>query len=112
METELSVADFEGKFLKEKRTLLVVFTANWCPFCLMFKPIFKSTMKDDNISYAVVDLTDFGNPLWERFKIEVVPTVLVFKDGEVIRRLDGRLGRGISKVALQDLVRDFSADLG
>jgi thiol-disulfide isomerase/thioredoxin len=65
--------DFEGTTLKEKRTLLVLFTANWCPFCLMFNPVFRSTLNEKNTPYAVVNLTDFRNPLWERFQIEVVP---------------------------------------
>ncbi|HKM75813.1 MAG TPA: thioredoxin family protein [Candidatus Bathyarchaeia archaeon] len=109
MNTDLSVADFEGTELKTNQPLAVVFTANWCPFCSMFTPIFKSTLSKNQLPYGSVDLTSYDNPLWETFDIEVVPTVVVFKNGKAAYRADGVYGRGLPKSVVDDVVRELGA---
>ena len=109
MKTDLSVADFEGSELRTDQPLAVVFTASWCPFCSMFTPIFKSTLSKKQLPYGFVDLTSYDNPLWETFEIEVVPTVVVFKNGKPTYRADGMYGRGLPKSVVDDIVRELSA---
>ena len=36
------------------------------------------------------------NPLWEAYKIDIVPTVIFFESGKALRRLDGRAGVGLT----------------
>ncbi|MGO9644960.1 MAG: thioredoxin family protein [Candidatus Bathyarchaeia archaeon] len=109
MNTNLSVADFEGTGLKTNQPLAVVFTASWCPFCSMFTPVFKSTLSKNQLPYGSVDLTSYDNPLWETFDIEVVPTVVIFKNGKVSYRADGMYGGGLPKSVVDDIVRELSA---
>lgn len=54
---------------------------------------------------AVVDLTDLENPLWETFDILVVPTVVVFNDGETALRKDGVLGRGLPADVMIEVIQ-------
>lgn len=106
MESDLKLGsvDFDGKRLKKTGTLAVLFAAEWCPFCRRFSPIFESALRAKNVSGALADLSDFQNPLWETFDIQVVPTVMVFKDGELVYRKDAVLGQGLPNDAMVEVV--------
>ncbi len=93
--------DFEGTRLRRDGLWAVAFLADWCPFCHRFRPEFERVSEG---ALAVVDLSDVESPLWDRFGVEVVPTVLVFRDGDVVLRADGRAGRGLASSDL-DRVR-------
>jgi len=101
---KLGPSDFLGKHLKKNGTLAVLFAAEWCPFCRRFSPIFNSALIEKGLPGAQADLSDLENPLWEAFDIEVVPTVMVFKNGELIYRKDGVLGRGLPDTAMNEVV--------
>jgi thioredoxin 1 len=98
---------FEGERLLRSGTWAVAFLADWCPFCRSFEPTFESLAGTGPFELAVGDVTDEENPLWERFSLEVVPTVVVFRDGLPTFRRDGTLGRGLS----ENDVRELRADL-
>jgi thioredoxin 1 len=100
----LSPSDFSGRHLNRSGTLTVLFAAEWCPFCRRFTPIFHSALAQERLTRASANLTDLDNPLWEAFDIEVVPTVMVFKDGEVVYRRDGALGQGLPDDAMKDIL--------
>lgn len=61
-------------------------------------------MDGKSISWADVDLSDMDDPLWETFDIKVVPTIIVFKEGQAVFRKDGILGRGLSQKALDETI--------
>jgi thioredoxin 1 len=101
---QLEPSDFSGQHLKKGGTLTVLFAAEWCPFCRRFRPVFDSVLAQKGVEGALADLTNFENPLWESFGIEVVPTVMVFKDGVVVYRKDGILGQGLPENAMDEVV--------
>lgn len=105
---DLTANDFEGTILKNKQSLAVVFTASWCPFCRMFLPVFESSLSEKKLPYATVDLASYDNPLWETFEIEVVPSVVIFKSGQVVYRADGKYGRGLANNVMDDVIRELS----
>ena len=80
----------------------VCFTADWCPHCRRFAPLFaEAAGTSQGMGFAIADISDDDtDPRWDRYAIEVVPTVLVFEDGAPIARLDGILGRGIDRAQL------------
>lgn len=91
----LTPDDFELQTLRRDGRYAVVFSADWCPFCRSFLPKFAALEPERRFHVARVDLTGLDNPLWERFEIEIVPSVVVFRDGEVTLRLDGIAGVGL-----------------
>jgi len=107
-ELELKSGDFEGNRLKASGTVIVLFTTTWCPFCRNFDPIFHSAPASDAYSKAFVDLSDLNNPLWETFQIQVVPTLVVFRNGDPVLRRDGILGRGLSQKDMNEVVSSTS----
>lgn len=84
------------------KSAMVLFHSSWCPFCRRFKPVFDAVTADQRGWETLeVMLEEDENPLWERFGIEIVPTVLFFRDGHVVRRVDGRPGLGLRESDLR-----------
>jgi thioredoxin 1 len=94
---------FEGDRLLRKGTWAVAFLADWCPFCRSFAPEFEALAVSQDFQIAEANLNDENNPLWERFNVEVVPTIVAFRDGRSIFRRDGHLGQGLSSADLDAL---------
>jgi thioredoxin 1 len=108
-EIKLGPSDFDGKRLKKRGTWVVLFAADWCPFCRKFSPIFNSSLAERKMASVLAGLDDYENPLWESFDIRVVPTVMVFSDGELIYRKDGALGQGLPDNAMIDVISHVPA---
>ncbi|MEM2856593.1 MAG: thioredoxin family protein [Candidatus Nitrosocaldaceae archaeon] len=86
-----------------KGNVIALFYADWCPYCSAFKPIFES-FKAKNCNLIKVKLNEDENPLWDRFNITTIPTLIYFKDGNIIARRDARSGIGLSKADLEYLI--------
>jgi len=108
-EIKLEASDFDGKRLKKSGTWVVLFAADWCPFCRRFSPIFNSSLAEKKMPSVLADLSDYENPLWETFDIQVVPTVIVFSDGEITYRKDAALGQGLPDNAMIDVLSHVPA---
>jgi thiol-disulfide isomerase/thioredoxin len=92
--TLLGAGDFQGNRLTRSGVWAVVFAADWCPFCHSFVPEFAA-LSHPGFELGRVDLTSYDDPLWEQFQIEVVPSVIVFRDGPSSYRADGELAEGL-----------------
>jgi thiol-disulfide isomerase/thioredoxin len=86
---------FAGQTLLRPGTWAIDFSADWCPYCTAFLPNFATLEEGGALEIAVADLTDLESPLWDSFEVEVVPTVILFKEGKVIFRANGRSGEGL-----------------
>ncbi len=88
--------------LKTKEKAFVLFYATWCPFSQRFLPIFQEYAKD-NPQQCISVIIDDKPDVCEKYAIEYYPTVLLFKKGEVEKRLDAIPGVGLTKKQLKDL---------
>jgi len=104
----LDAGAFRGERLDRPGTWVVAFLADWCPFCRALRTVLEEWETDGRFSMAVGDVTDDRSALWEVFRLEVVPTVVVFRDGAVVFRADGDLGSGLSARQLTE-VRDAAS---
>ena len=67
---------------------VVMFYADWCPFCQRFKPVFESVTPEQAksaISYKTygAKVNDDENPLWDRFSINVTYFDLCCRCGKI-----------------------------
>ena len=92
------------RFTSKDTESIVLFYADWCPFCRKFKPVFESYEKKAKASLAEAKVNEDENPLWDRFGIEVIPTIVAFRSGKVIARADGKAGIGLSEKDLKELI--------
>lgn len=83
----------------------VLFILSACPYCRAFRPLFEhwGDARADKVDPLTVVLDDFENPLWEDYRINVVPTVLLFDGERIATRLDGRPGEGLTAADLEKL---------
>ncbi len=73
---------------------VVIFSADWCPYCVSFFNNWAEYSKVSDVFIA--DITDVESRLWDDFKINVVPTMAIFEDGILTKRWDGQLQRGLT----------------
>jgi thiol-disulfide isomerase/thioredoxin len=88
--------------LKSKEKAFVLFYASWCPYSQRFLPIFEDFAKS-NPQECVKVMIDDKPDLCEKYGIDYYPTVLLFKKGEVKKRLDATPGLGLTKNQLKEL---------
>jgi thioredoxin 1 len=98
--------DFDSHLNKNKR-ILALFYASWCSCCRSFLPFFTENSSKQGFGLTLrVRVDDYDNPLWDEYSVEAVPTVILFEEGKVSRRLDGRLGYGLSKQDFEKWVKE------
>ena len=96
--------------LRDPTAYAVLFSADWCGYCRRFLPEFEAAEGTLPFVFAVADLTDLNNPWWETFEIEVVPTILGFRGGELVFRIDGVRSVGLGARDFQRLAQFATGD--
>ena len=97
----LQASAFRNGELLREGTWIIAFLADWCPFCHRFLPQFSTLESAEGFRIAAGDVTSEDSPLWDEFRIDVVPTLLVFRNGAPIFRIDGVLGMGLPSGSLE-----------
>ncbi|MCQ2478465.1 MAG: thioredoxin [Clostridia bacterium] len=89
METELNIENFESEVLNSDIPVLVDFWADWCGPCMMLSPIIEEISEtNDNVKVCKVNV-DEQPVLTAQFSVESIPTLLIFKNGELTDTLIG-----------------------
>ncbi len=84
-----SANDFQKEVLDNSNIVLADFYAEWCGPCQMLAPVLENISKNKtNIDIAKIDI-DKNMELASKYNIEVVPTLLFFKDGKLQKTLTG-----------------------
>jgi thioredoxin 1 len=93
----LSDSAFNEKVLKSDKPVLVDFWATWCGPCLMMAPVIDELATEfaDKAVIAKLDV-DQNQETSAKFGIRSIPTMLIFKNGEVVDKVVG----GTSKAEL------------
>ena len=94
-------ANFEEEVLKSSVPVLLDFWAPWCPPCRMLSPVMDeiATEKTGVAKIAKVNV-DENQELARRFKVQSIPLLLFFKNGEVA---DQQLGAANKKALVNKL---------
>lgn len=95
----LEKSDFE-KITSEPGPHLIVFAAKWCGFCSRF--IEQARSYQSPVKLFLVDADEPDESLWDEFGIKIVPTLVVFDEGEVVFRRDGKSMAGLRMSDLED----------
>lgn len=89
-EVTITVDNFEEEVLKSDIPVLVDFWAVWCGPCKMLAPALEEIAKEYEGKVKVGKINvDEQIALAQKFGIASIPTVLVFKDGQVVNKSIG-----------------------
>lgn len=90
----LTEQNFESEVLKSPQPVLVDFWATWCGPCKMIAPLLDELAEayQGRAKIGKVDV-DQESGLASRYGIQAIPTLLLFKDGQVVGQMVGAKGK-------------------
>ena len=102
MEITLTNENFEEEVLNSDVPVLVDFWAVWCMPCKMLAPIVEELANEANGAYKVGKVNvDEAPELAARYRIEGIPAIVVFKNGEGYKKSIGV----VPKADLEELLK-------
>jgi len=102
---ELNDANFQQEVLESSSPALVDFWAEWCMPCKMIAPVIEDIAKEyaAKIKVGKID-TDANREISMKFGISAIPTLLFFKDGQVVKKFVGLQQKADLKKAIDELL--------
>ncbi len=87
---EFTDSNFEQEVLQSAQPVLVDFWAEWCMPCRMLAPTIDKLAKDyaGRVKVGKVD-TDANREIAMKYRIDAIPTVILFKGGQVSQKFVG-----------------------
>ena len=90
--------------LKADQPVLVDFWAPWCTYCRRIAPAFDkiAEQQENKLVFAKVNV-DEAPEIAEKYGIDTIPTLLIFKNGEVV----GTIVAPDSKAKIETFIQEY-----
>ena len=102
MAMQLNEKNFSEEVLKSDVPVLVDFWAEWCMPCIMLAPVIEELSSEANGTYKVAKVNvDEAPSLAAQYEVMSIPTVLVFRNGQITNKSIGV----VPKASLLELLK-------
>ena len=103
---EITDQTFKTKVLDAKSPVVVEFRADWCPFCRQMKPIVDAVASEHRKTLIIGLLDIDANPQTTgEYKVDGIPTYIVFRDGASVARIVGAMPKTIFEQKIFDALK-------
>ena len=101
-EITLTISNFEEEVLRSDKPVLVEFWATWCGPCRMLAPVIAQIAEEQEgvVKVGKIDV-DEQPELAMRYGIASIPTLKVFKDGQVVKSSVGVIPKPMIEAMLR-----------
>ena len=105
MALEITDANFEELIEKSDKPVLLDFWAEWCGPCRMVGPIVEELSKDYEGKAVVAKVNvDHNANVSAKFGVRNIPTILFFKNGQVVDKQVGAVPKSVLDAKLKALL--------
>lgn len=96
MALEITDANFEELVMQADKPVIIDFWAEWCGPCRMVGPIVEKIGEDYKDKVVVGKLDVDSNPdVTAKFRVRNIPTILFFKNGELVDKQVGAVPENV-----------------
>lgn len=103
MAMEFTDANFEQEVLKSDKPVFVDFWAPWCGPCQMMGPVVDQLAEEAKGAKVGKVNVDENPATAQKYGIMSIPTMKIFKDGQVVKEFVGMQGKDVLKGELEAL---------
>lgn len=104
-EVTFTDTNFEQEVLKSDKPVVVDFWAAWCAPCRIVSPVIEGLAKEYEGKVKVGKLNvDENSKIAAKFGIMSIPTVLMFKNGQVVKTVVGARSRDDYKNVIDEIL--------
>ena len=90
MALEFTDSNFQTDVLQSDKLTVVDFWAEWCGPCRMMEPVIEQLAEEWKGKINIVKLNSDENPdITEQYDVRGIPTMILFKDGQIVERVVG-----------------------
>jgi thioredoxin 1 len=103
---EVNDSNFEDEIIKSDLPAMVDFWAPWCQPCLITGPWIEELAQEYDGRFKTAKMNIDENPMTpSRYGIRSIPTILLFKDGELVDTIVGAVGKANIEKAMVKLIQ-------